>query len=80
MTASATIHWTRSPAAKLGLTLALILVLQVPLFAVSSLVSERQDRQEEVLAGIRRSWGPAQSVTGPTLAIPYSWVGDCGAL
>ncbi len=67
-------HWTRSPAAKLGLTLALILVLQVPLFAVSNLISERQDRQEEVLAGIRRSWGPAQSVTGLTLAVPYSWV------
>ena len=73
-TAARSMPWTRSPAAKLGLTLALILVLQIPLFAVSSLIGERQDRQEEVLAGIRRSWGPAQAVTGLTLAIPYHWV------
>ena len=66
--------WTRSPAVKLGWTLVLILLLQVPLYAVSSLIDERQERQEEVLTGIRRSWGPAQAVTGPTLAIPYSWV------
>ena len=67
-------HWSRSPAAKLGLALLLILVLQIPLLAVSSLIDERQSRQEEVLAGIRRSWGPAQSLSALTLAIPYSWI------
>ena len=67
-------RWTRSPALKLGSVLLLILVLQIPLFAVSGVIEERGGRQEEVLAGIRRSWGPAQTMTGVTLAIPYSWM------
>ncbi len=66
--------WIASPTAKLGLILALILLLQVPLFAVGNLIGEREARQDEVLAGIRRSWGPAQAITGPTLAVPYAWV------
>ena len=72
-TAVQPLSWLRSPAVKLGMALLLILALQIPLFAVSGLISERQDRQEEVLSGIRRSWGPAQAVTGLTLAIPYDW-------
>ena len=65
--------WSRAPGFKLALILLLILVFQIPLFAVSGVIEERGTRQDEVLSGIRRSWGPAQSVTGVTLAIPYTW-------
>ncbi|MGI4942877.1 MAG: hypothetical protein ACRYHQ_20325 [Janthinobacterium lividum] len=48
-----------SPMTKLGLILLLTLLLQMPLLAMSSLIG--------------RSWGPPQTVTAPTLAIPYDW-------
>ena len=65
--------WLASPMTKLGLILLLTLLLQIPLLAVSSLIGERQDRQDEVTASIGRSWGPAQTITAPTLAVPYNW-------
>ena len=65
--------WLASPMTKLGLILLLTLLLQIPLLAVSSLIAERQDRQDQVTAGIGRSWGPPQTITAPTLAVPYAW-------
>ena len=49
----------------------LLLVMQIPLLMVSGLIGERQDRYDEVLRGFRRSWGPAQNLAGPILAVPY---------
>ena len=65
--------WAASPAAKAGAILALLLAMQVPLLMVAGLIEEREARRDEVLAGVQRGWGPAQSVLGPTLAVPYTW-------
>ncbi len=62
--------WLASPMTKLGLILLLTLLLQIPLLAVSSLIGERQDRQDEVTAAIGRSWGPPQTITAATLGDP----------
>lgn len=63
----------RSPAAKVGAIVLLLLAMQVPLMMVSGLISEREARQAEVLAGFRRGWGPDQALAGPMLAVPYTW-------
>jgi inner membrane protein len=60
-----------SPAARAAMIMMLLLLMQIPLLMVSGLISERQDRFEEVLTSFRRSWGPAQNLAGPVLAIPY---------
>ncbi len=65
-----------APIFKAGLILALILLLQLPLGAVSDLIGERQSRQEEVVAGFRQSWGPSQLVRTPVLAVPYTQARD----
>lgn len=66
---------TRTPAVRLGLVAVLLLLLQVPVLMVGGLVSERQDRQGEVVREFERGWGPAQTVYGPVLAVPYRWPG-----
>ena len=63
----------RSPAAKVGMILGLLLVMLVPLYAVSGLVAERQQRQADTVSELGRGWGPEQTVTGPLLIIPYTW-------
>lgn len=65
------LSWTASPAGKAGLILVLLLFMQIPLLMVSGLISEREGRENEVLTGFRRGWGPAQTVSGPVLAVPY---------
>ena len=70
--------WVSSPAGKAGMILALLLLMQIPLFMVSGLIAEREGRQNEVLTGFRRSWGPAQTVAGPVLAVPYLKTGAGG--
>lgn len=63
-----------APIFKAGLILVLILLLQLPLGAVSGLIEERQARQEEVVAGFRQNWGPGQVIRAPVLAVPYAQV------
>ena len=65
--------WLRTPAAKVGMILALLLVLQIPLSMVSGLIDERQARQADTVTELGRGWGPEQTVTGPLLIVPYSW-------
>ncbi len=67
----ASLAWHASPAGKAGLILILLLLMQIPLVMVSNLISEREGRQNEVLTGFRKSWGPQQTVSGPTLVVPY---------
>jgi inner membrane protein len=50
----------------------LVLILLIPNSMISDLISERQQRQNEVTAEVSKSWGGYQSVTGPILSIPYS--------
>lgn len=63
--------WTQTPMARVGLILLLLMLLQIPLFMVSSLIEERQGRQSGVIDEIGQSWGPAQVVAGPMLAVPF---------
>jgi inner membrane protein len=60
-----------APAIKLGLIAALFLLMLLPLYLVSGLISERRDRQAEVLKEFTQSWGPSQSVIGPILVVPF---------
>ncbi|WP_165694130.1 cell envelope integrity protein CreD [Teichococcus deserti] len=51
--------------------LTLGLLLLVPHLLVDDVISERQNRQQEVEEEIGRSWGRPQSVLGPVLVLPY---------
>jgi inner membrane protein len=54
----------------------LALALLVPVLMIQGLVSERQARSNEAIAGIAEGWGKRQTVAGPYLAVPYErhWV------
>ena len=49
----------------------LTLVLLIPLLFVQSLVSERKNRQQEVINEIDSKWGKAVFFYGPILKVPY---------
>jgi inner membrane protein len=63
-------------AAKVAVIGFLALALLVPVLMIQGLVSERQMRRNEAVAGIAEGWGKRQTVSGPYLAIPYErrWV------
>ena len=63
----------RTPAAKIGMILCLLLLMQIPLAMVSGLIQEREARQGEALASFRQGWGPEQTIDGPLLMVPYTW-------
>ena len=63
----------RTPAAKVGMILALLLALLFPLYLVSGLVVERQQRQADTVSELGRGWGPEQTLTGPLLIVHYAW-------
>src|SRR5437763_588252 len=50
----------------------LALVLQIPISMISGLVEERQQRRQEAVNEVSAKWGMAQSITGPTLVLPYT--------
>jgi inner membrane protein len=62
----------RTPAAKIGFLLGLLLLLQIPQMMVSSLIAERETRQASVQSGFQTEWGPEQSVASPMLVVPYT--------
>lgn len=66
------LRWLRSPAFKLGLVGALILLLVVPLVIVHGLIMEREQRAREVRVEVGRTWGPEQRINGPFLVVPYT--------
>ena len=57
---------------KAAITAALILVLLIPALFVSNLVTERSNRQNEVVNEVTGKWAYPQTITGPYLSIPYS--------
>ena len=61
----------RSPAGKLGLAIAIGILLAIPIFAVWFLVYDRQSQSQEASRSITAGWGDAQSMSGPSLVIPY---------
>ena len=63
--------WASLPGLKLALIGALLLLMLVPAGMVSSVIAEREERQEAVREDIARGWGPAQAVAGPVLVVPW---------
>ena len=61
----------RATAAKVAVIGLLALALLVPVLMIQGLVSERQARRNEAVAGIAEGWGKRQTVSGPYLTIPY---------
>jgi len=59
------------PALKALLIGALLLVMLIPLHYLSGVIEEREARQAEVVKEFQGNWGPAQSVIGPILVVPY---------
>lgn len=53
------------------ITALLILVMMIPTFFISNIVSERKSRQQEVVAEVSNKWATAQTVSGYFLYIPY---------
>lgn len=62
----------QSPAVKFVLIGFVTLMLMIPTTFVWVLVEERADRAREVARDIAASWGGAQEINGPYLAVPYS--------
>lgn len=50
----------------------LILVMLIPTLFVSGLVTERQQRQEEVVAEVSSKWSARQTISGPYIYLPYT--------
>ncbi|MBV6428413.1 MAG: Inner membrane protein CreD [Haliscomenobacter sp.] len=66
-------NWLRrSLAVKLLAIGFLTLLLMLPNGLILNLISERQSRMSEASAEVSASWGPAQTLTGPILSIPYT--------
>jgi len=49
----------------------LALATLIPNYFISSLVAERESRQEVVQSEFTRNWGPEQEVYSPVLVVPY---------
>ncbi len=71
MHAEAGPSWTRSPLFRLAFLALLVVLLQVPIFAISLLVAERQQRRDGAVTEVSSKWGRAQSIVGPVLVVPH---------
>ena len=61
----------RSPGFKLGLAIAIGVLLAIPIFSVWFLVYDRQSQANEARTSIAAGWGGPQALAGPMLVIPY---------
>ena len=50
----------------------LVILFQVPIFALDSLIRERQGRRNTAVDEVASKWGRQQSVIGPVLVVPYT--------
>ncbi|MBI1781619.1 MAG: cell envelope integrity protein CreD, partial [Sphingobacteriales bacterium] len=55
------------------ITGALILLLLIPSLFITNLVTERQQRQKEVVREVSSKWATEQTVSGPYLVLPYTY-------
>jgi inner membrane protein len=60
-----------SPLLRLALLALLVVLLQVPIFAIARLVHERQTRRDAAVEEVSSKWGRRQQLTGPVLVLPY---------
>lgn len=64
--------WLReSVSIKLASIGLLVLILLIPTVWIYTLIEERQQRAEGVMAEVSDKWSGAQTVTGPVLVLPY---------
>lgn len=56
---------------KLGFIVALILLLLIPTTWIESLITDRQNYNQENMGQVASQWAGSQLVEGPVLAIPY---------
>src|SRR5262245_40469305 len=49
----------------------LALLLQIPVFMISGLISERQQRRDDAVQEVSSKWGNTQNLTGPALVVPF---------
>jgi inner membrane protein len=64
-------RWRDSTGAKMVALAGLVLLLLIPLGMVGSLISERQQRQNQAGEEVANLWGRPQMLGGPVLTIPY---------
>jgi inner membrane protein len=64
-------NFLQSTTAKMIMVGMLTLVLLIPLFFVQDLITERSQRQKEVVTEVSELWGKEVSFYGPILKIPY---------
>ena len=57
---------------KAVITGAIILLMMIPTIFVTNLVSEREQRQQQVTHEISSKWAAPQTLTGPYLYLPYT--------
>jgi inner membrane protein len=62
--------WGASPLAKLLVTLAIALLLMIPVAAIKDLMRERENRRDTTVNQVIDQWGGWQYLTGPVLAVP----------
>jgi len=60
-----------TPGRKLGIAIAIGLLLAIPLFSIYLLNFDRQSQSRDATSSITSGWGGAQTVAGPVLVIPY---------
>lgn len=51
----------------------LILLMLIPTIFIENLVTERQERQQQVVQEVSSKWAMAQTLTGPFLVVPYNY-------
>ena len=56
---------------KVAITAALILLMMIPVSYIQSLITERQERQEQIVKEVSSKWAADQTVTPLYLVIPY---------
>lgn len=59
---------------KAAITGFLILVMLIPTFFVSSLITEREERQKTVVKEVTSKWATQQTITSPYIYLPYNQI------
>jgi len=57
---------------QLGVVAVLVVLLQLPIFKIAGLVTERQARRDAAVADISSKWGSTQTIAGPVIIVPYT--------
>jgi len=56
---------------KIVIILVITLLLMIPSSMIRSIITERENTQEEAIQEVSSKWAEEQTITGPFLSIPY---------